>query len=102
MAVAVDQRLTPHGGPGKLGRMAGEKLIERAHLPREAPRVLVVPQQVRQLVPEDGRAARLQHHDRKSRPDGGAERSNDALQVPTGETEKAVVVQRPATAELGP
>ena len=63
-------------------------------------RVLVVREQVEQLVAEDRDAARLEPDDRRAGFDLGPQRVEDLAQQRFRAVEHAVVVERPAAAEL--
>ena len=64
--------------------------------------VLVHREEVRQLVAEDGHAARLEPDDGHARLDLGPQRVEDLAQQSLGRVEHAEVVERPAAAERRP
>ena len=69
MAVAVEERIPPQRRRFPPLRALAEEVREVEGLLAEAPRVLVVRQHLRQLVLEDGDAARLDPDDRHARAD---------------------------------
>lgn len=88
MAVVVEQGAAGEGG----GRHAA--LAQQC-------RVRIVGQQARELVAEDGQAARLQHHHRRSAQalEVWAQQAQRPLQEAPGQPHRAEVVQGPAAAD---
>jgi hypothetical protein len=79
--------------------LAGQQLGQGVGLLLQAPGALVVGEQVGQLVPEGGQAARLQPDQRHAFGDPRAERGQDLAELAPGQGEHAEVVQRATAAQ---
>ena len=85
---------------GHLELVAVEELAEVQRQVGQPTGVVIVGQDLRELVAENGQAARFHPDDGGPGADVGAQRIEDLVQVPLGHVQEAVVVERAAAADM--
>src|SRR5690606_26627961 len=102
MAMAVDDGACAEPRRFVALSLADQELGQRHRLRAEPLRIRVVGEQLVELVPEDGDAARLEPHDRCAGADLRPEYVDDAAELVSGQVQHAEVVERAAAAEERP
>src|SRR3954467_5123483 len=99
MTVTMYQRRAAGAAPWPI-RISREELTQAVDQRLEALRPDVAWKEIEQFVLEHRRTTRLQHDNRSSLVDFVRKRTKDLLQPAPGQIEHAVVVMRPAAAQL--
>src|SRR5713226_627124 len=81
------------------GRVLHEKFAEQKYLLSQSARARVVREQIAQLVPKHGSAARLEHDDRQPSVNFRTQDIHDLFQVSLGPGEHSEVIQRTSTTQ---